>query len=449
MRYARKWLAGPLVVCGICALLVTSACSSGDSDNGEANSLNPVLQISFLFDVVTNAFQGALTGASELSDSFSEQAYDPDGGEIVSYQWDFGDGSTSTDKEPVHTYVSTGKYEAILTATDDEGNSCDSLMTVVVSSEDENDPPAVRVQASTLTALTGLENSISFRAVTEDPEGDSLTYLWDFGDGTSSSEKNPTHSYGAAGEYQPSVTVTDANGASSSAHICLLVLPVLEEEDTTTFSPFSISCDPNPGVFSFEVDTSVTVAVSLGPGTPDTWSVRTGAPAGVSTDEQVWSIVANGFAIPWGPADPPRVEYYPVLIEAKNDTSIEQINCDVWLFYFGAGGGGGGPPPGGGGEIDIEGFRIEVAAPGTVQSGDTLKMGVRVVDVFGLPPEGRFQIGLGEPPGDPTAPQASGDLDEVGRVNLESTQVFWPAGEATVYGSFDNQTFTLTTVTVE
>ena len=50
----------------------------------------------------------------------SSGSYDPDG-EIVSYQWDFGDGDTSTDMNPVHVYENPGVYTVSLTVTDDEG----------------------------------------------------------------------------------------------------------------------------------------------------------------------------------------------------------------------------------------------------------------------------------------------------------------------------------------
>ena len=50
-------------------------------------------------------------------------SFDPDGGSIVAYDWDFGDGNTGTGAPPTHTYAVAGTYAVSLTVTDDEGVS--------------------------------------------------------------------------------------------------------------------------------------------------------------------------------------------------------------------------------------------------------------------------------------------------------------------------------------
>jgi hypothetical protein len=52
-------------------------------------------------------------------------AYDPDGGGIARYDWDFGDGATATDGGPIinHTYAEAGSWTVALTVTDDEGET--------------------------------------------------------------------------------------------------------------------------------------------------------------------------------------------------------------------------------------------------------------------------------------------------------------------------------------
>ncbi len=65
-----------------------------------------------------------------LTVTFTDQSYDPDG-TIVSWLWDFGDGTTSTVQNPIHTYASSGSYSVSLTVTDNEG--ANSKVTKIIS----------------------------------------------------------------------------------------------------------------------------------------------------------------------------------------------------------------------------------------------------------------------------------------------------------------------------
>jgi len=69
---------------------------------------------------------------TELTVAFEDQSYDPDG-TIVSWDWDFGDDSTSTEQHPVHTYASAGTYPVTLTVTDNEGATDSITKNVTVS----------------------------------------------------------------------------------------------------------------------------------------------------------------------------------------------------------------------------------------------------------------------------------------------------------------------------
>ena len=57
----------------------------------------------------------------------------------------------------------------------------------------------------------------------QDPDGDALTYAWDFGDGTTSSEAGPSHTYTKPGEYAVRLTVTDPSGRASSSNLTVMV----------------------------------------------------------------------------------------------------------------------------------------------------------------------------------------------------------------------------------
>src|SRR5262249_14192076 len=82
-----------------------------------------------------------------------------------------------------------------------------------------NRPPSVSVTATSGQAPF----AVMFGAAAADPEGDTLSYQWDFGDGQTSVEVAPTHSYAAPGTYRATLTVADALGASSRATLIVRI----------------------------------------------------------------------------------------------------------------------------------------------------------------------------------------------------------------------------------
>ncbi len=123
------------------------------------------------------------------------------------YYWDFGDGNTSSIQDPTHTYASNGTYLVCLVATDSfcTATTCDTLV---------------------ITNAGGGGNcSVSYSYTSNDPtftftaNGTGVppfTYSWDFGDGGSGVGQVNTHTYTANGAYTTCVTLTDANGCSST-----------------------------------------------------------------------------------------------------------------------------------------------------------------------------------------------------------------------------------------
>ena len=151
---------------------------------------------------------------------------DPDGDEIVSYAWDFGDGSTSDEVSPTHTYVASETYTVTLTVTDERGAEGSSSQSVTVEVPPNTDPDAVVSVDDCTDGVCVFDGSGS-----TDPDGDEIvSYAWDFGDGNSSDEVSPTHTYAASGPYTVMLTVTDARGASSSSTTTVTVdVPVGED----------------------------------------------------------------------------------------------------------------------------------------------------------------------------------------------------------------------------
>lgn len=120
---------------------------------------------------------------------------------VTSYQWDFGDGSPiATTATPSHTYNSQGTYTVTLTITTSTG--CTETLSI---------PSAVRVGTIPVPDFSVIPTvSCAFQPVQfTDLSVPADTWLWNFGDGTTSTEQNPTHSYEGTGFFNVSLTVTN------------------------------------------------------------------------------------------------------------------------------------------------------------------------------------------------------------------------------------------------
>ncbi len=152
--------------------------------------------------------------------TFSPTVSDPDGDEIATYSWDFGDGSNPLEGEgapgPVtHAYDTPGDYRVTLTVTDARGAENSATKTLTVT----NRPPTVTsLNNDPLEPEVGQE--VTFNATADDPEGDAIIgWQWDFdGDGTVDSTQTPpvTHTYDRDGIYTVRVRAKDAGSESWS-----------------------------------------------------------------------------------------------------------------------------------------------------------------------------------------------------------------------------------------
>lgn len=132
---------------------------------------------------------------------------------IISWNWDFGDGSTSSDQNPSHVFESPGTYLVCLFIEDADGCSSHYCHELIVPHPVEDHCQAGfdihHIDQEHLSVIFS-DNSTS--------DGHVVEWLWDFGDGSSSTDQNPTHVYEAAGTYTVCLFITDSNGCSS--HFC-------------------------------------------------------------------------------------------------------------------------------------------------------------------------------------------------------------------------------------
>ncbi|HEY1118851.1 MAG TPA: PKD domain-containing protein, partial [Acidimicrobiales bacterium] len=143
-----------------------------------------------------------------LSAQFASTSTDADGA-VVAQEWSFGDGGTSTEVGPSHTYAAAGTYDVTLTVTDDKGATGTITQQVTVA-----EPVNVAPVASFTSTVTGLV--AQFASTSTDGDGTVVGQEWTFGDGGTSTEVGPSHTYAAAGTYDVTLTVTDDKGATGT-----------------------------------------------------------------------------------------------------------------------------------------------------------------------------------------------------------------------------------------
>jgi PKD repeat protein len=121
--------------------------------------------------------------------------------------WDFGDGTTSTEQNPTHIYTNGGTYNVKLTATNAGGSDTEEKANYVMAYI----TPFVDFTASITKGKAPI--TVTFT----DQSGNSPTeWLWDFGDGTSSTEQNPSHLYTTLGTYTVTFKATNIAGSNST-----------------------------------------------------------------------------------------------------------------------------------------------------------------------------------------------------------------------------------------
>jgi len=140
----------------------------------------------------------------------ASDSYDSDG-IIVSYLWDFGDGTNATGVMVDHNYSDDGIYTVTLTVTDNDGATASITATKAIL----NRPPICAFTESAETVYIG--QPIYFNASSSyDPDGTIVSYFWDFGDGTNATGIVVEHAYATNGTYTVTLTVTDDDGATDS-----------------------------------------------------------------------------------------------------------------------------------------------------------------------------------------------------------------------------------------
>lgn len=187
-------------------------------------------------------------------------------GTSSNWSWDFGDGNSSTQENPTHTYTTDGCYFVTLTATK---NGCTSTITSP-SCIQINDAPQPSYTLNGSNLACSIPHAVSFTGTSNLPGS---TFAWDFGDGNTSTQQNPAHTYITFGVFPVSLTAISAQGCSTT-----VVLDTVKIQSVVAdFSVDTIEgCSPLDVTFSDE-------SFSLFPITSYNWNIVGGAFSGTYT----------------------------------------------------------------------------------------------------------------------------------------------------------------------
>jgi gliding motility-associated-like protein len=149
----------------------------------------------------------------------------------VTYQWNFGNGNTATTTSPSTTFVATGPFNIMLTAT--SANGCVEDTIKVLNTVYAEPKAAFTINAPEVC----LGTAFTFTDASTAPASTVTSWSWDFGDATSSTQQSPTKTYTLAGTYVVRLRVTSAIGCISSYKDTTVIVNKLPTPAFTTTSP--------------------------------------------------------------------------------------------------------------------------------------------------------------------------------------------------------------------
>jgi PKD repeat protein len=195
---------------------LTSANEYGTSDASKAYFIHviPALKSRFVAD--------PKEGKAPLVVKFTDIST----GNPETWIWNFGDGSTSTQPNPVHTYSSPGAFHVNLTVT--RGLNKDSTSQTIIT----GGVPATDFVADTTTV--SVSTPVHF---TDKTLNSPTSWSWDFGDGVTATDQNPTHAYLVKGMYTVILTTTNNNGKDTERKVNYITAGVVPIADFITEIP--------------------------------------------------------------------------------------------------------------------------------------------------------------------------------------------------------------------
>jgi hypothetical protein len=214
---------------GTYAVKVVATDSKGNVSSWSP-SLSVVIAVANQTPLTPGAPEGTVSGQVGTSYAYSVKTTDPDGDSIV-YAIDWGDGTSSTTGQldsggtgsASHAWTEAGTYAVKVVATDSKGNVSAWSPSLSVAIATANQPPLTAVApGGTVSGQVG--TSFTYSVKTTDPDGDSIVYALDWGDGATSTTAqfapgvatSASHVWTQPGTYAVKVRATDSKGSVSA-----------------------------------------------------------------------------------------------------------------------------------------------------------------------------------------------------------------------------------------
>ncbi len=138
--------------------------------------------------------------STQSSTNYLEYTFTNSSTNAVSYDWDFGDGNSSTEESPTHVYATPDVYTVTLEVTSDFGLTASLSKTV-------------DIQAPVTAAFTWEADLLDYQTINfMDASVDAVMLLWEFGDGYQFTGMNPSHTYSEDGVYTVTLTAYSVTG---------------------------------------------------------------------------------------------------------------------------------------------------------------------------------------------------------------------------------------------
>ena len=171
-------------------------------------------------------------------------SFDPDG-TLVEYQWEFSDNSEIvSESKTTRTFKNPGLYLATLTVFDDSGASNGTHQDTVNIHVNHSPQAEAGSNQFLCDGIVHFDGTASV-----DPDRDPLTYLWDFGDGTTATGSNPSHVYSEGGIFPVTLTVDDKSGMPNSSHRDTLTVQI-NHAPKADAGGNRVLCSGEPNIFT-------------------------------------------------------------------------------------------------------------------------------------------------------------------------------------------------------
>ena len=239
------------------------------------------------------------SGKAPLSVKFA----DTSSGTPTSWYWDFGDNTNATERNPAHSYTTPGRYTVSLTVTNSAGSNTKTRTQYITVKG--SPPPVANFYGKPTSGKAPL--SVKF---TDTSTGNPTEWLWDFGDGSTSAEKNPGHNYVSAGKFTVALKVSNAEGNNTKTRTEYITVKNTSPTPTHT-------CTPKPTTTCTTKPTTTCTPKQCEPheipqvtGTAENGKIRLD-----------WDVIVN-----------PCLQGYKVVISKNN--SNPKYPDDGYMFWF-------------------------------------------------------------------------------------------------------------------